>query len=313
MFLCVIYSIDQGPGIKGRSQQNFLRFFSRAARLVRRVAPTFSIPPPPVTEVRSGGSLNLTCVAVGSPMPYVKWKKGPSTDLTPDDNLPVGRNVLTLTNVKESANYTCTAASDLGIIEVTTMVKVQGSYHRIACHRAQYCRFASSTYAYSIIARYRVASYRIVSRWIEIARKSSGDRAGDLSNVRNAKRSIKRSACATVCSNERHTQSTNRGGIDSVTNQSAYAVQPYFVKIGETWETREEPIAMRFAKLARFKGQAGAQSIRQRARRYMHRYSFDNSRKLLSRTWMSSPKTDSIKRKKKKKKKKKLRKLARNE
>ncbi|XP_043511829.1 tyrosine-protein phosphatase Lar-like [Frieseomelitta varia] len=102
--------------------------YSKSAMLyvkVRRVAPTFSIPPPPVTEVRSGGSLNLTCVAVGSPMPYVKWKKGPSTDLTPDDNLPVGRNVLTLTNVKESANYTCTAASDLGIIEVTTMVKVQ--------------------------------------------------------------------------------------------------------------------------------------------------------------------------------------------
>ncbi|XP_060827193.1 tyrosine-protein phosphatase Lar isoform X6 [Bombus pascuorum] len=102
--------------------------YSKSAMLyvkVRRVAPTFSIPPPAVSEVRSGGSLNLTCVAVGSPMPYVKWKKGPSTDLTPDDNLPVGRNVLILTNVKESANYTCTAASDLGIIEVTTMVKVQ--------------------------------------------------------------------------------------------------------------------------------------------------------------------------------------------
>ncbi|XP_043785616.1 tyrosine-protein phosphatase Lar isoform X12 [Apis laboriosa] len=102
--------------------------YSKSAMLyvkVRRVAPTFSIPPPAVSEVMLGASLNLTCVAVGSPMPYVKWKKGPSLDLTPEDNLPVGRNVLMLTDIKETANYTCTAASDLGVIEVTSMVKVQ--------------------------------------------------------------------------------------------------------------------------------------------------------------------------------------------
>ncbi|XP_026300845.1 tyrosine-protein phosphatase Lar isoform X13 [Apis mellifera] len=102
--------------------------YSKSAMLyvkVRRVAPSFSIPPPAVSEVMLGASLNLTCVAVGSPMPYVKWKKGPSLDLTPEDNLPVGRNVLMLTDIKETANYTCTAASDLGVIEVTSMVKVQ--------------------------------------------------------------------------------------------------------------------------------------------------------------------------------------------
>jgi len=92
------------------------------------VAPTFSIPPPSVSEVMLGASLNLTCVAVGAPMPFVKWKKDPATDLTPDDNLPVGKNVLVLTDIQESANYTCTAASDLGVIETTTMVKVQCSY-----------------------------------------------------------------------------------------------------------------------------------------------------------------------------------------
>lgn len=75
-----------------------------------------------------GASLNLTCVAVGAPMPFVKWKKDPATDLTPDDNLPVGKNVLVLTDIQESANYTCTAASDLGVIETTTMVKVQCWY-----------------------------------------------------------------------------------------------------------------------------------------------------------------------------------------
>lgn len=80
-----------------------------------------------MSEVMLGGSLNLTCVAVGAPMPYVKWRKDPATDLTPEDNLPVGKNVLMLTDIKESANYTCTAASDLGVIDVTTMVKVQCS------------------------------------------------------------------------------------------------------------------------------------------------------------------------------------------
>ena len=72
-----------------------------------------------------GASLNLTCVAVGAPMPFVKWRKEPATDITPDDKLPIGRNVLMLTNIQESGNYTCVAASDLGLIDATTMVKVQ--------------------------------------------------------------------------------------------------------------------------------------------------------------------------------------------
>lgn len=96
--------------------------------VVRRVTPSFSIPPPAVSEVMQGSSLSLNCVAVGAPMPYVKWRKDPATDLTPDDKLPVGKNVLMLTDIQESANYTCTAASDLGVIEATSMVKVQCSY-----------------------------------------------------------------------------------------------------------------------------------------------------------------------------------------
>lgn len=92
---------------------------------MRRVPPQFSIPPPPVNEVMLGDSLNLTCVAVGSPMPLVKWRKGPATDLTPEDKIPVGKNVLELTNIQESANYTCIAASALGVIETPAAVKVQ--------------------------------------------------------------------------------------------------------------------------------------------------------------------------------------------
>uniref|UniRef100_A0A4W6D4Q9 protein-tyrosine-phosphatase n=1 Tax=Lates calcarifer TaxID=8187 RepID=A0A4W6D4Q9_LATCA len=73
---------------------------------VRRVPPRFSIPPTS-QEIMPGGSVNITCVAVGSPMPYVKWMLN-SEDLTPEDEMPVGRNVLELSSVRESANYTST-------------------------------------------------------------------------------------------------------------------------------------------------------------------------------------------------------------
>ncbi|XP_054428068.1 receptor-type tyrosine-protein phosphatase F isoform X7 [Pteronotus mesoamericanus] len=90
---------------------------------VRRVAPRFSIPPTS-QEVMPGGSVNLTCVAVGAPMPYVKWMMG-AEELTKEDEMPVGRNVLELSNVVRSANYTCVAISSLGMIEATAQVTVK--------------------------------------------------------------------------------------------------------------------------------------------------------------------------------------------
>ncbi|XP_041417369.1 receptor-type tyrosine-protein phosphatase F isoform X16 [Xenopus laevis] len=90
---------------------------------VRRVAPRFSIPPSN-HEVMPGGSVNLTCVAVGAPMPYVKWMAG-LEELTKEDDMPVGRNVLELTNIKESANYTCVAISSLGMIEAVAQITVK--------------------------------------------------------------------------------------------------------------------------------------------------------------------------------------------
>ncbi|XP_063068921.1 receptor-type tyrosine-protein phosphatase S-like [Engraulis encrasicolus] len=69
-----------------------------------------------------GGSVNLTCVAVGSPMPSVKWMLG-SEDLTPEDSTPIGRNVLELMNAQQSANYTCVAMSSLGTISAEVKVK----------------------------------------------------------------------------------------------------------------------------------------------------------------------------------------------
>ncbi|XP_016897888.1 receptor-type tyrosine-protein phosphatase S isoform X12 [Cynoglossus semilaevis] len=90
---------------------------------VRRVPPRFSILPSN-HEIMPGGSVNITCVAVGSPMPYVKWMLG-SEDLTPEDEMPIGRNVLELNSVRESANYTCVAMSSLGIVEATAQVLVK--------------------------------------------------------------------------------------------------------------------------------------------------------------------------------------------
>ncbi|KAM8889231.1 protein tyrosine phosphatase receptor type Fa isoform 4-T4 [Synchiropus picturatus] len=90
---------------------------------VRRVPPRFSIPPTH-HEVMPGGSVNLTCVAVGAPMPYVKWVSG-EVELTREDEMPIGRNVLELTNIRQSANYTCVAISSLGMIETTAQITVK--------------------------------------------------------------------------------------------------------------------------------------------------------------------------------------------
>ncbi|XP_066576471.1 receptor-type tyrosine-protein phosphatase delta isoform X9 [Amia ocellicauda] len=90
---------------------------------VRRVPPRFSIPPTD-HEIMPGGSVNITCVAVGSPMPYVKWMLG-AEDLTPEDDMPIGRNVLELTDVRQSANYTCVAMSTLGVIEAISQITVK--------------------------------------------------------------------------------------------------------------------------------------------------------------------------------------------
>ncbi|KAL2098147.1 hypothetical protein ACEWY4_007354 [Coilia grayii] len=117
--------MDQGKYECVASNSQGVRF-SAPANLyvrVRRVAPRFTILPTN-HEIMPGGSVNITCVAVGSPMPYVKWMLN-SEDLTPEDSMPVGRNVLELESVHESANYTCVAISSLGMIEAVAQVTVK--------------------------------------------------------------------------------------------------------------------------------------------------------------------------------------------
>ncbi|XP_036828481.1 receptor-type tyrosine-protein phosphatase delta-like [Oncorhynchus mykiss] len=97
--------------------------YVRELREVRRVPPRFSVPPAD-SEITPGGGINITCVAVGSPMPYVKWMLG-TEDLTPEDDMPIGRNVLELGDIRQSNNYTCVAMSTLGVIEAMAQITVK--------------------------------------------------------------------------------------------------------------------------------------------------------------------------------------------
>ncbi|KAB5535717.1 hypothetical protein PHYPO_G00121210 [Pangasianodon hypophthalmus] len=111
---------SNSQGVRYSSPANL---YVRGTDYIRRVPPRFTILPSS-HEIMPGGSVNITCVAVGSPMPYVKWMLN-SEDLTPEDEMPVGRNVLELNSVRESANYTCVAMSSLGIIEAVAQVIVK--------------------------------------------------------------------------------------------------------------------------------------------------------------------------------------------
>ncbi|XP_067218762.1 receptor-type tyrosine-protein phosphatase S isoform X1 [Chanodichthys erythropterus] len=111
---------SNSQGVRYSSPANL---YVRGMKHMRRVPPRFTILPTS-HEIMPGGSVNITCVAVGSPMPYVKWMLN-SEDLTPEDEMPVGRNVLELNGVRESANYTCVAMSSLGIIEAVAQVIVK--------------------------------------------------------------------------------------------------------------------------------------------------------------------------------------------
>lgn len=58
-------------------------------------------------------------------MPIVKWRRG-YHEVNKDKEPPLGRNVLNLTGVRESVNYTCVAQSELGNIEKDTEIRVKG-------------------------------------------------------------------------------------------------------------------------------------------------------------------------------------------
>ena len=59
-------------------------------------------------------------------MPQVVWREGARDLRNKSAEIPIGRNMLMLKNVRESKNYTCVASSDLGNIESEVQVRVKG-------------------------------------------------------------------------------------------------------------------------------------------------------------------------------------------
>lgn len=66
---------------------------------------------------------------------------GNEEDITPEDDLPIGKNILELTNIQTSANYTCVASSVLGDIEAIAVVKVQCELNNLFMFVATYFHF----------------------------------------------------------------------------------------------------------------------------------------------------------------------------
>lgn len=58
-------------------------------------------------------------------MPYVHWLRQ-GVSLTPESEVPIGKNTLVLTDVRLSQTYTCMASSSLGTHRYKVRVTVKG-------------------------------------------------------------------------------------------------------------------------------------------------------------------------------------------
>lgn len=128
--LCRYYSLVDGSVSADTMCSRRIKLFilivlTHSIFIVRRVPPHFKTAPPERIEIQPNSSVSIPCMAVGSPMPLVKWRKG-YQDLFPQEEALRGKNTLNLTNVLESANFTCVAQSELGNIEAEVQVIVTG-------------------------------------------------------------------------------------------------------------------------------------------------------------------------------------------
>lgn len=85
-------------------------------------------------------------------MPYVKWMLG-AEDLTPEDDMPIGRNVLELTDVRQSNNYTCVAMSTLGVIEAVAQIIVKGEQWKGQEQQSYTPTLIEGDFAYDFVIR----------------------------------------------------------------------------------------------------------------------------------------------------------------
>ncbi|CAK1542735.1 unnamed protein product [Leptosia nina] len=73
-------------------------------------------------NVRTGQSLNLSCPAVGRPLPYVTWFKHPYTEIGPNDRIILTNDNYTLTinntEVLDAGKYSCIMTNKVGTTEI---------------------------------------------------------------------------------------------------------------------------------------------------------------------------------------------------
>lgn len=81
--------------------------------------------------------------------------------ITPEDNPPFGLNTLKLEDIRESANYTCEAASVLGVIETMAEVKVQCKYNYITIYLSS---SSSSAYRCALLDKSHIRRRTVKSR-----------------------------------------------------------------------------------------------------------------------------------------------------
>lgn len=94
----------------------------------RRVPPQFFIRPNSSYSLPVGGSLELTCAAVGHPVPKVKWNSDNEelNAILALNEESTGRKTIKLSNLTKSLRLTCFAESSLGRIQISTTVNVGG-------------------------------------------------------------------------------------------------------------------------------------------------------------------------------------------
>ena len=101
-------------------------FFTNPCHLIDREESPTIIAFPEDKVSNPGGSLNLTCAANGKPFPMVRWKKGENY-IDENSEFP-GRNTLELTDIRESATYTCEAVNSVASITKDVTVTMLGRY-----------------------------------------------------------------------------------------------------------------------------------------------------------------------------------------
>ncbi|XP_018598161.2 protein turtle homolog B isoform X1 [Scleropages formosus] len=112
-------------------EQQYDAFYNGSwVHLTVTAPPTFTDTPPQYVEAREGGSITLSCTALGNPKPVVSWLREGET-LGDSEKYKVSDGRLTVVSVlrEDGGVYMCRAHSPQGEVVHTTRLLVQGSPH----------------------------------------------------------------------------------------------------------------------------------------------------------------------------------------